>query len=112
MERAGLAPPVLCGCDAGRREWHDATRDRVALPPLHDSTARCALSLPGGSATRGALLEMSRRGRGDCPPGVPGDVQDDERDREADDRVGDGDAERDDGGADDDAEADEAVNAG
>ena len=38
-------------------------------------------------------------------------MEDDERDPEADDRVGDWNAERDKGGAGDDAEADEAVNA-
>ena len=60
----------------------------------------------------GALLGMPRRGRSDRPPRIPCDVEDDERDREAHDRVGDRSAERDNGSAGDDAEADEAVNAG
>ena len=51
-------------------------------------------------------------GSRDDPPGVPGDLQDDEGDREADDRVGDLRAERDDDRAGDDAERDEAVDAG
>ena len=44
-------------------------------------------------------------------PAFPGDVEDDERDDEADDRVGEFEADCDDGGAGEDAEADEAVDA-
>ncbi len=46
------------------------------------------------------------------PPGVPGDLEDDERDGEADDRVADRCAERDDDGARDHAEGDVTVDAG
>ena len=48
----------------------------------------------------------------DGAPGVPGDLEDDERDAEADERVGELEAEGDHGGAGDDAEADEGVDAG
>jgi hypothetical protein len=47
----------------------------------------------------------------DRMPRVPRDVEDDERDRKADDRIGDGHAESYDNGACEHAEADEAVNA-
>src|SRR5215217_8794309 len=45
-------------------------------------------------------------------PRVPGDAQDDERDSEADQRVGDLEADGDGGGAGDDGEADVGVGAG
>ena len=45
-------------------------------------------------------------------PGVPRDAQDHDRDREADQRIGDLEAERDDGGAGDDGQADVRVGAG
>ena len=51
-------------------------------------------------------------GSPDGVPGVPGDLEDHEGDREADDRVGDLRAERDDDRARDDGERDEAVDAG
>ncbi len=45
-------------------------------------------------------------------PGLPGDAQDDERDREPDERIGDLEAERDDDRAGDNAERDEGVSPG
>jgi hypothetical protein len=56
--------------------------------------------------------EFARFGGRDRAPGVPGDLDDHERDCEADDRVGDVGAERDADRARDDAERDEAVDSG
>jgi uncharacterized protein involved in oxidation of intracellular sulfur len=57
------------------------------------------------------VLEVDLGGA-DGVPRVPGDLQDHERDREADQRVTDLEPERDDGGARDHAERDEAVDPG
>src|SRR5262249_6611787 len=56
--------------------------------------------------------EFARFGGADGAPGVPGDLEDDECDHEADDRVGDADAERNCDRGRDDAEGDETVDAG
>ena len=54
---------------------------------------------------------MIRRGP-HRPPGVPGDLEDHERDQETDDRIGDRHARGNDGRTGDHADRDEAVNAG
>jgi hypothetical protein len=56
--------------------------------------------------------ELAGVGCGDRLPAFPGDAEDDERDEEADDRVGEFESECDDGGAGEDAETDEAVDPG
>ena len=58
------------------------------------------------------LDEFAWLGGGDGAPGVPGDLEDHECDRESDQRVGDWCAEADGDGAGDDAEGDVAVGAG
>ena len=56
--------------------------------------------------------QLSRLGRRDRAPRIPGDLEDHERDRETDDRVANARAERDHDRARDDAQRNEAVDAG
>jgi hypothetical protein len=62
---------------------------------------------PGGKARASVVVVVA----GDRAPQVPSDAQDHDRDRQADQGVGDVEAERDDDRARDDREADEPVNA-
>src|SRR5215208_5537988 len=71
-------------------------------------SAMCFMS-PHAADSRPSVRVVARA---DGAPGLPGDAQDDERDREPDERVGDGEADGDDGGAGDDGEADVGVGAG
>src|SRR6266566_5116413 len=72
----------------------------------------CPRAVATSSAIFVLVEHLARIGLGDGVPAFPGDVEDDEGDDEADDRVGEFQSDRDDGGAGEDAEADEAVDAG
>jgi hypothetical protein len=74
------------------------------------STARRPASRRGGSVF--VRLDPAGLGRRDDSPRVPGDLEDDEGDGEADEWIGSGEAEGNEGGAGDDGEGDEAVDAG
>ena len=63
-------------------------------------------------SVRVELDEFAGLSRPDGAPGVPGDLEDDERDGEADDRVGTRETECDQGGADHYSKRHEAVDAG
>src|SRR5918999_5975506 len=70
---------------------------------------------PGPESARSARVDLDEfawLGSGDGAPGVPGDLEDHECDRESDQRVGDWCAEADGDRAGDDAERDVAVGAG
>jgi hypothetical protein len=89
------------------RETLNLSPNPVPKQAIFDRSA-----VPAESAARVRLMWVEFHlfpglGRAHRPPGVPGDLEDEECDGEADDRVGPGVTERDQGGADHDAEGDE-----
>ncbi len=90
--------------DALDRELEQLRRERRIARRLTLSAGFRSAGGRGDELVPAELDEFARVRRADNPPRVPGDLEDDERDREADDRVRDVGAERDGGSAGDDAE--------